>query len=47
MNPDQLTTKHAVLLIGVMQRKAAENSRLLGAGWTPRKVDKILWTYGR
>ncbi len=47
MNPEDLTTKDAVLLIGIMQRKAAENTRLFGTTWTPRRIDKILWTYGR
>lgn len=47
MNPEGLTMQDAVLLIGIMQRKAVENSRRFGTAWTPRKVDKVLWTYGR
>lgn len=48
MNPEGLTPRDGVLLIRIMQRKAAENNRQFGIiGWTPRKVDKVLWTYGR
>lgn len=48
MNPEGLTPADGELLMGVMQRKAAENNRAFETNaWTPRKVDKILWTYGR
>jgi hypothetical protein len=48
MNPERLTTSDGVLLIQIMQRKADENNRLFQTTeWTPRKIDKILWTYGR
>lgn len=48
MNPEGLTVKDGALLIQILQRKAAENNRQFGVTtWTPRKIDKILWTYGR
>ena len=48
MNPQQLRVTDAAVLIGVMRRKAFENNRTFGtSNWTPRKVDKVLWTYGR
>ena len=48
MKPDSLTVKDGVVLIEIMRRKAAANNRLLGTdSWTPRKIDKVLWTYGR
>lgn len=46
MNPMGLTEKDAVVLIGIMQRKAAELTREFGEDWTPRMVDKVLWTIG-
>ena len=48
MNPQSLTITNGVMLIGIMACKAAENNRILGTTkWTPRAIDKILWTYGR
>ncbi len=48
MKPKSLTPAYGVMLIGIMARKAAENNRLFGtATWTPRKIDQVLWTYGR
>ncbi len=48
MNPENLSITNGVKLIGIMARKAAEINRLLGSNaWTPRKIDQILWTYGR
>jgi hypothetical protein len=48
MNPDGLNTKDGVLLINIMRRRAAQNNRLFNTDeWTPRKIDKVLWTYGR
>jgi len=48
MDPENLTVKNGVLIIGILRRKATDNNRLFGtANWTPRKVDKVLWTYGR
>jgi len=43
-----LTVSEGALLIDIYRRKASENNRNFGTTvWTPRKVDKILWTYGR
>ena len=48
MNENALTMKDGALLIDIMKRKAIENNRAFGtSGWTPRKIDKILWTFGR
>jgi hypothetical protein len=48
MKPESLTTADGIKLIGIIARKAAENNRLFGtASWTPRKIDQVLWTYGR
>jgi hypothetical protein len=48
MNPEGLSIANGVLLIGIMRRKAFENNQIFHtATWTPRKIDKILWTYGR
>ena len=48
MNPEGLTCADGELLIHIMQQKAAENNKRCDSTfWTPRKVDKVLWTYGR
>lgn len=48
MNPEALTIEDGVLLIDIFRRKAADNKRVLKPdAWTPRLVDKVLWTYGR
>ena len=48
MKPASLTIMDGVKLIRIMAGKAAENNRLFGtASWTPRKIDQVLWTYGR
>ena len=48
MKPEGLTATDGVTLIAVMTRQAAENNRRFGtADWTPRKIDQVLWTYGR
>ena len=48
MKPLALTSQNGVTLIGIMTRKATDNNRLFGtAEWTPRKIDQVLWTYGR
>lgn len=48
MRSEGLTPTDGVTLIGVMARQATENNRRFGtAEWTPRKIDQVLWTYGR
>jgi hypothetical protein len=48
MDPEHLTIEDGILLIAVMRRKAAENNDAFATSeWTPRKIDQILWTYGR
>lgn len=48
MKPQGLTVEDGVIIIGVMRDKATANNRRFNtAEWTPRKIDKILWTYGR
>jgi hypothetical protein len=48
MNPDSLTISDGVLIIGVFRRKAADLNRIFkSAVWTPRKLDMVLWTFGR
>ena len=48
MRPERLGLNDAVILIRIMQRKAAELNKAFGVStWTPRKIDKVLWTYGR
>lgn len=48
MNPQNLSVTDGVLLIAILNRKAKENNRLFRtAAWTPRKIDMVLWTYGR
>lgn len=48
MTSDSLRISNAVVLIEIMRRKANELNRLFGTDfWTPRKIDMVLWTYGR
>ena len=48
MNPLNLSVTDGALLISILNRKAKENNRLFGtSAWTPRKIDMVLWTYGR
>jgi len=48
MKPERLTLADAAALIAIMRRKAAENNQAFRTStWTPRMVDKVLWTYGR
>ena len=48
MKPEGLTLADGELLIQIMQQKAAENNKWFStSSWTPRKIDKVLWTYGR
>lgn len=48
MNPENLSISDGVLLIDILTRKANENNELFGvSSWTPRRIDMVLWTYGR
>lgn len=48
MRPEALSTRDGVTLIGIMARKAAENNLQFGTdSWTPRRIDQVLWTFGR
>jgi hypothetical protein len=48
MHPKSLSIANAIVLIGIMRRQAAAlNQRFRSDFWTPRKVDQVLWTYGR
>lgn len=48
INPLRLSLDDGVLLIGILDRKAKDNNRLFGTSlWTPRKIDMVLWTFGR
>jgi hypothetical protein len=48
MNPDALTVTDGVVLIQIMRDKAAaNNSNFASTRWTPKRIDEILWTYGR
>ena len=48
MNPLGLTASNGEVLIKIMANKANENDESFGCTeWTPRKIDKVLWTYGR
>ena len=44
INPDNLTIQDAVLLIKIMNYKAAELNNIFNTSkWMPRDIDKILW----
>ena len=48
MNPENLTVANGVVLVGIMRRKAVSLNELFNTcGWTPRKVDKLLWASER
>jgi hypothetical protein len=47
MNPESLTPSHGEFLIRIMRRKARSLTASLKKTWTPRMVDRVLWTYGR
>ncbi|MBR5479797.1 MAG: hypothetical protein IKU84_06425 [Clostridia bacterium] len=48
MNPEGLKVKDAVVLIQIMREKAMElNKKFQTDFWTPRKIDMILWSFGR
>ena len=44
MDSQTLTIDDGVVLIGIMRRKAVSlNEKFNTSGWTPRKIDKLLW----
>ena len=48
MNPKSLTITDAVVLEDIYRNKARElNSSFGGNYWTPRRIDMVLWAYGR
>ena len=48
MNPEGLKIKDGIILVNIMKEKAAELNAKFGTYfWTPRKIDMILWAYGR
>ena len=48
MNPDSLKIKDGVILVEIMREKAKElNQKFDTDFWTPRKIDMILWSFGR
>ncbi|MHB9053736.1 MAG: hypothetical protein ACYC5F_07110 [Thermoleophilia bacterium] len=48
MHPEGLTIRDGVVLIGIMRRQAASlNAAFDTESWTPRRIDMVLWTYGR
>lgn len=48
MNYDSLKLKDGVLLIEIMKEKAQNLNRVNDTNkWTPRNIDKVLWSYGR
>lgn len=48
MTPEGLSINDGVTLIRIFQKKAASNNEKFGTKfWSPRKIEKILWTYGR
>ena len=48
MNPEGLTLGNGILLISILTQKAIDNNLEFGTSiWTPRKIDMVLWTYGR
>jgi hypothetical protein len=48
MKPEDLTIPDGVAIINLLRRKAVDTNRVFNSdSWTPRKIDKVLWTYGR
>ena len=48
MDPENLTIEDAVVLEDIYRSKVGElNSSFGGNYWTPRRIDMVLWTYGR
>jgi hypothetical protein len=48
MNPEILKIKDAIILNRIMKEKALElNQRFKTDFWTPRRLDMVLWAFGR
>lgn len=48
MKEESLSVRDGELLISILTRKANENCSIFGtSAWTPRRVDMVLWAYGR
>lgn len=48
MNPESLNNNDGVILVKIMREKAEELNRQFNTDfWTPRKIDMILWSFGR
>ncbi len=48
MKPESLKINDGIILIKIMREKADElNSKFNTDFWTPRKLDMIMWAYGR
>ncbi len=48
INPKSINEKNGMLLINIMRNKADElNKKFKTTEWTPRKIDKILWSIDR
>lgn len=48
MTPDNISLKDGVILIGIMKNKSDELNKIFNTDfWTPRKIDKILWSIDR
>jgi hypothetical protein len=47
MNPEGLTAVDGEVLVKIMRRQGGVLTDAFGTSWTPRAVDKVLWTYGR
>lgn len=48
MKPDSLRTRDGVILIKIMKKTSKNlNEYNKTDYWTPRKIDKVLWTFGR
>ena len=48
MNPEVVKIKEGVIVVNILKEKASElNRRFKTDFWTPRKIDMVLWSYGR
>ncbi len=48
MSPESLSLNDGVILIEIMRKKAQELNKIFTTNkWTPRKIDKILWSIDR